>query len=82
MGIDDVLAAAEAARESSMKWHEQEMAEKALAPPRYTFNIRFDATVETATRIMKLVMALDTSNRHYSGPRLAMIPTARGGGEQ
>ena len=78
MGIDNVLAAAEAARESSLKWHEQEMAENALAPPRYTFNIRFDATKDVATRILKLVLALDTSNRHYSGPPLDMIPNSRG----
>lgn len=82
MGVDDVIAAAQAARESSMRWHEQEAAGKALAPPRYTFNIRFDGTKDTATRILKLVMDLDTSNRHYSGPPLDMIPDSRGGGEK
>lgn len=81
MGVDNVIAAAEAARQASMRWREREMAENELAPPRYTFHIRFDASKDVATRILKLVLALDTSNRHYSGPPLDLIPNS-GGGEQ
>lgn len=79
MGVDDVLAAAEAARESSMRWHERESAENALAPPRFRFRIGFTATKDVATRIIKLMMELDTGERTYSGPPLELIPNTRGG---
>lgn len=75
----ELLAKMAEAREKSLAWHEQEARERALAPPRYHYRIEFDADMDTATRILALVMQLDTSNRTYTGPRLGLVPNTSGG---